>query len=334
MAPRIYLITYHRFNHEPSPAYPNAQPLDSRFLSENSRYTYYLIDKEVPPVLQSKPVILESTLSSTLYEAGGKYLGEWSFLLNEEKFGFCQYPFFMISSRFYQKNRWLHRSLNEEWDQLFAYLNQYGWGYLPSYDRPLRWIDLSWKEHVERQIWKYRFFPYTEHTYKLTEEIFGVNIPRDYRYTADFFCNYIGFKSRAELLAYVAFYRPLLDYFFDSEYRPKRDISKYVRTHGGFRNEKPFTFFLELLCHLFFFKNNHPYFALHYNGYYSIDERNHKLHCIERFPISRVKKGERFFKWQIRKLKTESIFARYLPLLRRLKAKFKSYVGRDKKAST
>jgi hypothetical protein len=304
----IYVITYHQFNHVVSPAYPRAKPLDARFLQGNRPYTYYLIDKEIPAPLKDQSVILESRLSPTLYEAGGKYFGEWSFLLAEKEHSFCEYPFFMISSRFYEKNHWLYADLNQHWDALFDYLSQYRWGYLPSYDRPLRWIDLSWEKEVKNRAWEYKFFPFTEKTYELVEHLFAINIPRDYRFTADLFCNYIGFHSREDLLEYVAFYQPLIDYFFDSEYRLKRDLTPYVRTTGGFRSEKSFTFLLELLCHLFFFKKNHTYCALHYDGYYAIDEKKKKMEQLESFSMPWIH-YKRLLGWQYRRLKTEGFLA-------------------------
>ncbi len=309
MDPRIYLVTYYEFNHHLSQN-KKAQPLDDRFLKEKDRYVYYLIDKKVPEVLKGQPVLFEHEIDETLYAAGGKHLGEWSFLLAEAKYGFCQYPFFMISSRFYQKNHWLERDLNQEWDRLFGYFKDYGWGYLPSYDRPMRWINLSWEKYIKKEAWRYLFFPFTEKTYELTQEIFDVNIPRDYGYTADLFCNYIGFRSRTELLEYVNFYKPLIEYFFDSEYRPKRDISPYIRSHGGFRNEKAFTFLLELLSHLFFFKKNQKYFALHYDGYYSVDERNKNMVRLEKIKTPILKKTNQLLRWQYRRMRTEGCLAK------------------------
>ncbi|PIS02120.1 MAG: hypothetical protein COT85_07000 [Chlamydiae bacterium CG10_big_fil_rev_8_21_14_0_10_42_34] len=316
MNPKIYVITYHKFNHCPD-YHKNAKPLDERFLKSDDRYIYYLIDKEVPAPLKDKPVILENKLSETFHEAGGKYFGEWSFLLAEEQVAFCEYPFFMISSRFYEKNNWLHKDLNQEWDSLFGHFNHFRWGYLPSYDRPLRWIDLSWEKDFKNQAWNYKFFPFTDKTYELIEELYGINIPRDYQFTADLFCNYIGFKSRDELLEYTAFYRPIIDYFFDANYQPKRDISKYVRTTGGFRNEKSFTFILELICHLFFFQKKQRYFALHYNGYYSIDEANKKMDRLKRFRLPLFKYANRLLRWQYRRMKTEGFLAPIQTLLKK-----------------
>ena len=309
---KTYVITHHKFNHV-NPA--TSRPLDRRFL-ENGGYTYYLIDKEVPDILKEKPSLLEWKLDEELYEAGGKFFGEWSFLLAEEKLKFCEYPFFMISSRFYEKNSWLMNDLTVERDLLFKYLQEYGWGYLPSYDRPIRWIDLSWKKEVKNEAWRYKFFPFTEKTYSLIKEIFGVSIPEDYRFTADLFCNYIGLKSRAEFTEYVNFYRPLIDYFFDRSYRPKRDFSPYIKRTGSFRNEKSFTFLLELVSHLFFFQKNKKYFALHYDGYYSIDERSKKMRRLEKIRVPLAKRAKRFLNWQWRRLNSEGFMPRLKAYLR------------------
>lgn len=282
-------------------------PLDKRFLESSRNYVYYLIDKEVPPILKDKPTLLEYDIDPILHKAGGRYLGEWSFLLNEAKNKFAQYPLFMVSSRFYEKNQWLHQDLNEEWEILFSYFQKYQWGYLPSYDRPLRWIDLEWEKLIKKEAWQHRFFPFTEQTYSLTEQIFGVNIPKDYRYTADLFCNYIGFRDRQSLLEYVNFYLPLLNFFFDDCYELKQDLSAYVRRSGHHRNEKVLTFFLELASHLFFFREKQKYFALHYDGYYEIDEAEHVMERLEKFKIPFLQKYDRQLRWQWRKWNSEGL---------------------------
>lgn len=282
MDPTIYVITYHEFNHGKQ---RHGHPINQNFLQTPRNYVFYLIDKTVPEELAGQKVILEHDLDPVLHAAGGKHLGEWSFLLAEEKHAFCKYPFFMISSRFYEKNKWLNADLNFEWDRLFSFFNRYGWGYLPSYDRPLKWYDLSsWRRAIKNKAWKYSLFPFTEKTYKLIKE-FYVDIPDEYRYVSDFFCNYIGFRSREDLLNYVKFYRPLIDAFFDDQFSLVRELSDYARPSGNYRNEKPFTFILELLSHLFFFKNGTKFFALHYNGYYEIDEARRRMKQLESFHL-------------------------------------------------
>ncbi|MBS3905161.1 MAG: hypothetical protein KGZ39_07535 [Simkania sp.] len=304
MNPTVYVITYYAFNH--GPLRPGReQLLDERFLKGSGNYVYYLIDKEVPLVLKERPTILEYDLDPVLHKAGGKFFGEWSFLLAEEKYSFCKYPLFMTSSRFYEKNHWLYRDLNAEWNTLFSCFQKFGWGYLPSYDRPLRWINLEWENHIKNEVWKYKFFPFTEKLYELIENVFGVNIPGDYGFTADLFCNYIGFRSRQELLDYVSLYRPLLDFFFDDSYELKRDLAPYIRYTGAFRNEKSFTFILELLSHLFFFQKKKKYFALHYDGYYLINENSKRIENIERFALPLELRLERQLRWQWHRLNTE-----------------------------
>lgn len=316
--PTIYVITYYEFNHV-APRPGGVKPLDKRFTEGSGNYVYYLIDKEVPAILKDKKTLLECDIDPLLHKAGGKHLGEWSFLLAEEKHGFCEYPFFMISSRFYEKNGWLPTDLNKEWDKLFSHLEKYGYGYLPSYDRPLRWIDLSWEKQIKQKAWEYTFFPFKPETYQLTEEIFGVNIPKDYRYTADLFCNYIGFNTRQDLLDYVAFYKPLINYFFDENQEAKVDVQKYIRNTNTFRNEKSFTFFLELLCHLFFFKTKKSYFALHYDGYYSINESTKKMQKLTRLYKPLKKLIRHHLGWQWRRMQSEGFLA---PLRVKLKEIF------------
>lgn len=273
----LYLITYHKFNHEGE----NRVPLDDRFLKSDKKIVYYLIDEETPAPLKGKSVLFEKKIEPLLYEAGGKHFGEWSFLLAEKKHSFCQYPFFMTSSRFYEKNSWLYRDLNQEWDTLFSLLREYGWGYLPSYNQPLYWVDLSKTPKREGE----GFWPFHPKAFSLIEDLYGVNVPKDYRYTPFLFCNYIGFQSREHLLRYVQFYEPLIHYFFDEKWSPRRDFSLYLKNTGRFRNEKSFAFLLELFSHLFFFKEKQPYMALHYDGYYAIDEASKKWTKLERFPL-------------------------------------------------
>ena len=301
----IYVITYHAFNH--GPLRPNGieYPLDKRFLESPRNFIYYLIDKEIPAILKNKPTLLEYDIDPILHKAGGQYLGEWSFLLAEAKHSFAKYPLFMISSRFYEKNHWLHKDLNAEWDTLFSYFQQYQWGYLPSYDRPLRWVSLEWEKQMKNEAWKHRFFPFTEQTFSLTKQLYGVNIPKDYPYTADLFCNYIGFRDRQSLLEYVDFYRPLLNFFFNEIYEPQSDLSAYTRSQGHHRNEKPFTFFLEWFSHLFFFKKNKEYFALHYDGYYKINEARQVMQRHAKFALSLYQTLDRQLRWQWRKLNSE-----------------------------
>lgn len=302
-----YVITYHAFNH--TSFRHNFKPLDSRFLKSDKNYAYYLIDKEVPEVLKGKSVLQEQMIDPLLFEAGAKYFAEWSFLLAEKKHQFCSYPFFTISSRFYEKNAWLYRSLDEEWDQLFAYLEHYGWGWLPSYNSPMNWINMEWEKKIKKEVWRYQFFPFKEKFFYLLEDLYQIRIPKDFSQTANLFCNYIGFKSRKELCEYVDFYLPFINYFFDEYYQPKRDFNEYVRPSGHFRNEKPFTFLLEWISHLFFYATQKPYIALHYDGYYEVDEAKKSMKQIVTFDIPLMTRLERNIRWRVRKSKSQGFYA-------------------------
>lgn len=307
MTPTLYVLTYYRFNHDPAVSLRG--PLDNRFLKSDKNIIYYLIDTELPSVLENKKVIFEKDLDPMLYEAGAAHLGEWSFLLAEEKHSFCTYPFYMISSRFYQKNNWLTSDLNAEWDTIFNYLNEYGWCYLPSYDRPMRWIDLEWKSKLKKEAWKHKFFPFTEKTFELIEQLYGVRLPDDYPLTADLLCNYIGFKSREHLLDYVNFYKPLIHALFDEQYQPRCDLSEYARKTGHYRNEKPVTFILEWFSHLYFFAKNKNYACLHYDGYYEVDERNSHMKKLQTIAQPLAPALYRYLRWKWRELKTEGVLA-------------------------
>src|SRR3989344_9251645 len=111
MSPTIYIVTHYRFNHEGK----DRKPLDNRFLNSHRNYIYYLIDPERPKILENKRVLFEREIDPLIYLAGTKHFAEWSFLLAEAKHSFCNYPLFMISSRFYEKNCWLKNDLDQEW---------------------------------------------------------------------------------------------------------------------------------------------------------------------------------------------------------------------------
>ena len=129
MNPTIYVLTH--LNNQ------KVHSIDP-FLNSTKNYVYYLINKTVPDILKDKKCVIEYDLDPLIFEAGKKYLAEWSFLLNEAKHSFCEYPLFMISSRFYEKNHWLLKSLDYYWDNLFNFLQKYNFGYLPRYDRLIR----------------------------------------------------------------------------------------------------------------------------------------------------------------------------------------------------
>jgi hypothetical protein len=281
MESTIYVITHYAFNH----AGKNRLPIDQRFIKSKKNFVYYLIDDHSPDCLKNHKTIYEKEVDAQLALAGKKHFAEWAFLLAEAKHGFCNYPFFMISSRFYQKNHWLKRDLDSEWENLFKYLNFYGYGYLPSYDRDLRWYSMEWEKKSKNKAWRYQFFPFTEKLFLEIEKLYGINIDQEYSKVSDFFCNYIGFKDRTHLLNYVNFYQTLISHYFNEELKPKLDLAEITRRKGNYQNEKPFTFVLEWFSHLYFFKHSIPFFALHYDGYYEVNEHLSKFKKLEKIDM-------------------------------------------------
>ncbi len=286
--PTIYVVTHYAFNHQGE----GKTELDSRFLNSNKNYVYFLIDHECPSILHGKHVIYEKTFGPLLQEAGKKHFAEWSFLLAEAEQPFCEYPLFLISSRFYEKNRWLIKNLDEEWDRLFAYLEQYGVGVLPSYDRKFSWLDI-WCS-ASRPEYKNAGFAFHDRLFALYNELYGVKIPEEYRYSPDFGCNYLGFRDRSELMSYVNFHKKIISYFFNEQYMPKTNIYDYVLTKNTYRNEKTFTFVIETYSKLYFFCNQKKYFGMHYDGYYEINEKEQVHAIVARFNITFYNKLSRF----------------------------------------
>ena len=266
----IYVITHSEFNHEGI----GKTPIDPRFIQSEKNYIYFLIDNQCPAALQGKNIIYEKTFGEILQKAGKTQLAEWTFLLAEAEHSFCEYPLFFISSRFYQKNYWLAQDLDEEWDRLFSYFDEYEYGVLPSYDRKFDWYDI-W---VDASLEQHKQAPFTFYPafFALYQKLYGIAIPDEYRYSSDFWCNYIGFRDRSALLDYVNFHKKIINYFFNEKYELKVDLSEYILSKNRYRDEKPFTFALELYSKAFFFDNQKKYFGLHYDGYYEIDERQKK----------------------------------------------------------
>ncbi|MBX7121259.1 MAG: hypothetical protein K1X42_03955 [Opitutaceae bacterium] len=241
-------------------------PLDTRFSTVRAKTTFYLVDQTCQPTWpMAGNCIVEYERNPRLAAFGKQHMAEWSFLLNEYESSFAQYPLYFFSSRFYEKNTRLAISLDEISDYLFAGLERYGWGYLPSYDRPPGFEDLlGYSQGVHLGI--------TENGLELIRRLFGVDMLKDARWFSDFFCNYIGFRSRAELVRYVDYYRPLLDFFFDSRWNLRTDYLPYVKRIGVYRNEKPLTFLFEMVSHLFFHQTGTPFFACHPEGFFEIQE--------------------------------------------------------------
>lgn len=269
MSETIYVITHYQNNH-----IRRDVPIDSRFLSRDKNYIFYLVDDAVAKQLATYPYIFEKDIDPVFHRAGKYALAEWSFLLAEAKHSFCSYPFFMISSRFYEKNRLLQLSLSQLWDKLFSFFENYEWGWLPSYDRYLHWVDISWKRFEKLRNEGRIFAPIRRKSVDLVDQLLGL----ENYHTAPFcFCNYIGFKNREALLSYVNFYKPLIEFFYDENFEPKEQLSEYVDKAGIYYQEKTFTFLLECYSHLFFYKANKPFFHLHYDGFYDINLRDKQM---------------------------------------------------------
>jgi hypothetical protein len=160
--------------------------------------------------------------------------------------------------------------LGDIWDDLFNYLQQYGYGYLPSYDR-----DFGFEDFV--RYYEESLIGTTLEGVDLVNRIYDIDFLRDCRYFSDFFCNYIGFAGRRELERYVEFYLPMINHFFDEEYREIRSVRSYMQRINdvqrvGFRAEKPFTLLMELISHLFFHKERIKFVGVSYDGFYEVDE--------------------------------------------------------------
>jgi len=113
----------------------------------------------------------------------------------------------------------------------------------------------------------------------------GVRIPDEYRFFSDFFCNYIGFQSRSHFEKYMQFYIPFIHKFFDDDWKEIRDPEIYVRRRNVFREEKPFSLYLEMVSHMFLYKNDILFAGISYNGIYDVDERNKKMNLLKPFFI-------------------------------------------------
>lgn len=298
----IYVITNFKSNH--TSIRENFRPLDDRFLNSKRNYTFFVIDRELPPELKKKKCLIEADISKKYAKLGSRYLAEWSFLLSELENRFCDYPFFMVSSRFFEKNTWLDKELECYWDTIFQYLNNYNFGFLPSYDRPLSWIDFS-KSIYEKNV---SFSPFNDYTFQLVNKIFDVDMPNDFRFSPDLFCNYIGFKSRRDLEDYVAYFKPFFDEFFNANWNLKKSFSDIVSYTGNYQNEKPLTFVLEMLTHLYFFQKRKKTFCVHYDGFYEINTFYKKKKLLTAFPLKKSQKIFRYLDWKKREFLSENSF--------------------------
>lgn len=255
--PMLYIITAWQFNHV-----DRGISLDERLTDPRLDPVFYFVDR--PPESFPHPSIIEPELNPRIAEAGRLYLAEWSFLMTELERPFAHYPFFVTSSRFFEKNQ-LVPSLGDLWSDAIAALGDLGWGYLPSYDRPAGFVDLA--EYLE-----HGRLGMCEAGLAFVDGYYGVRIPQQYRLMSDFFCNYLGFASRAHFERYMAFYVPFIRRFLDQDWRPIRDPELYVRRRNVFREEKPFTLLLEMVSHLFFYSNRIPFVGVKDDQLYRVLE--------------------------------------------------------------
>ncbi|MCI0704802.1 MAG: hypothetical protein L0241_27405 [Planctomycetia bacterium] len=270
--PNVYVLTAHHFNHVARPI-----PLDPRLLYAPKNFHFYFFDPEGPPRGFHRRAHCERDIYPELHEVGRRHLAEWTFFLAEYERPFASYPFVTISSRFYDKNLRLPGPLDTYLPLFGWYLNEYGYGYLPSYDRDFSMIDLEEYERIG-------YLGTRREGMDLVQRLYGVKMPAEYRYTGDFWCNYIAFQSRVELVRYIEFYMPLLRYFFDERYNLITEYADtFVNRRYVFRNEKPLTLYLEQLSHLFFYLNRLPYIGLHYDGFYEVDERKQEFRKVLSF---------------------------------------------------
>lgn len=274
MSPTLYVVTAHQFNHVDRP-----MPIDDRFFHRPLNSVFYFVDRDGVPDGFDAQALSEIDLNPAIHDVGRTHLAEWTFLLTEYEKRFASYPFYVVSSRFHEKNHRLPTGLAYHWDEAIGGLDRYGWGYLPSYDRDTGFEDL-------RAYWDKGFLAMTTQGIDLIERQYGVRYVSEYRFMSDFFCNYIGFKTRAHFEQYVEFYLPLLRLFFDKEYRTIEDGNAYCKNRGIYRNEKPLTFLLEMISHLFFYKNRLPFFGLSYGGSYQVDEWSSTMTKLSRFDLS------------------------------------------------
>lgn len=267
--PTLYLVTAHHFNHVERP-----MPIDARFFAPELNSVFYFVDEGGAPKDFPHPYVNEIDLNPAISAVGRTHLAEWTFLLTEYEKPFAKYPFYVTSSRFHEKNLRWPEGLAPVWPRAVQALRQYGWGYLPSYERDTGFEDLA-------AYWDKGFLAMSRKGLDIVEEHYGVRYVRDYRWISDFFCNYIGFASRRHLERYVAFYLPFIRRFFDRDYNIVIDGNDYCRKLGAYRNEKPFTFLLEMISHLFFYKNRIPFAGVGYDAVYEVDERAAVMRRLE-----------------------------------------------------
>ncbi|MCH9609793.1 MAG: hypothetical protein S4CHLAM45_01850 [Chlamydiales bacterium] len=293
----IYLITHYALNHDKN-RYDWVEPIDPRFLNSKNNYTYYLIDNEIPESLKGKNCILENSFDPLVKKGGKHHLSEWSTFLAERKYRFATYPMFIISSRFYEKNRFLQKSLDKLWEPLFQGLDQFGYAMLSSYDRPLRWMYPKYKDTHPKYQKRFAFYPLKRKSFELIEQLYGINIEKDFPHYTDFCCDYFGFKSYEHFAKYLDFYTPIIDHFLTKDFELKVDLNDYFYVGcSDHRTEKPITYILECFSHLFFALEKQSFFACHHTGLFEIQTFEKKKIPIERFTVPFLKRCIRRFNW-------------------------------------
>jgi len=265
----IYVISAYRFNH-----LSRNVPIDARLLNLGDRATFYFVDKEGAPTDFPGQTFSEARHFPEMSDLGRRHLAEWTFLLSEFYKPFATYPFFMISTRFYEKNTGLKGDLSNHFDDMFDFLNQYGFGYLPSYNRFDNFI--SYKDYMKTGVLGMR-----QDGIEFINKLYGVDFLNECDLFSDFFCNYIGFRSREDLVQYVSFYLPFINSFVGENFELVRSYDDVVNKTGGFREEKPLTLLLEMISHLFFYKENRKFYGLHYNGHIEVDERRAQVRFLK-----------------------------------------------------
>jgi hypothetical protein len=258
----LYVITAYKFNHIERSCH-----IDPSLFDLVLNPIFYFVDLSGAPPKFEANYINEADLNPSIIDPGKKYLAEWSFFITELEHSFAKYPFYVVSSRFPEKNTLLKEGLSSIWTLASESLDIFGWSYLPSYDRAANFQDLS--EYLKLG----RLGMCTDGL-AFIDGFYGVRIPDEYKYCSDFFCNYIGFKSRQHFERYMSFYIPFIRRFFTPSWTVKRNPELYVRRRDVFRAEKPFTLLLELCSHLFFYVEGVSFGGLSYDGLYVVNEQN------------------------------------------------------------
>jgi hypothetical protein len=285
----LYVITAYRFNHV-----QRSVPIDERFFEPGVNSRFYFVDEAgAPPGFQGQH-IEEREVNPGITSAGSRLIAEWSFLLTELEKPFAKYPFYVVSSRFFEKNRLLEANLQQVLAAAFSLLEHYGWGYLPSYNRNANFQDLHYYKEVG-------YLGIKDEGIAFVDGFYGVRFVDQYRLISDFFCNYIGFRLRQHFVAYMNFYVPFIRRFFDAQWNVIRQPELYVRNTHTYRSEKPFTFLLEMISHLFFYMNDLKFCGVSYDGIYEVNERATLMKPLMtwgrveppgREPVSRIAAGQ------------------------------------------